>query len=234
MKPHTSWITQECLRVVGLPRFVYSLLPFIILSVARAHCGDQSAGDSRNGNAYCGARCVKYLLEWYGQDDVDLISLIREIQWPDLESGATMQSLDQNLRAKGVFTCPLRLKASARLRWPYPVLVHIKQITPDGVDRGHYVVWLPSSTNKDIHIWDGLKGIVVHPTREFRKVQTGFVLLTSPAAIVNADDAVETSWCWDRNLTLGVVALLVGVTLLSRRGHFLCVRCQQLVLRKKT
>jgi hypothetical protein len=118
---------------------------------------------------------------------VDLITLVREIQWPDLEAGTTMEAIDRALRARGVHTYAMKLLPEARLKWPFPVLAHLETEN----DKGHFVVWLPESSGNLAGVWCGLPGKKLEEEREWARHRSGAVLLTAPHAIENPDGAAE-------------------------------------------
>ena len=142
------------------------------------------------GDMVCGARCVKFLLQWYEKDDTGLIDLVREVQWPDFEAGATLESVDRALRARGICTCPISVSRTATLAWREPALVHL---SGDGSTPGHFVVQLPSSTGDVAHVWAGLEGLQTGPTGNFSARRSGAVLLTSREPILHAELAVIAS-----------------------------------------
>jgi ABC-type bacteriocin/lantibiotic exporter with double-glycine peptidase domain len=164
---------------------------------------------TRRSDMVCGSRCARYLLKYYGHD-IDLIALVREIQWPDFEAGATMEAIDSALRARGINTYAMRLSHEARLKWPFPVLLHLE---PEN-DRGHFVVWLPSSSADVVSMWCGLDGISEGLEREWAQRRSGAVLLTAPHQIDNPDAAVElVPWAgWTALLAFGG-SLCFGVLL---------------------
>ena len=112
------------------------------------------------GDLVCGPRCVQYLLRHYGQEE-ELTELVQEIQWPDLEAGASLAAIDEVLQGRGVFTRAVRLPAAGRLKWKHPAIIHLAQSQP--AEMGHYVVWLPSSTPHRADVWAGLAGVQSGP-----------------------------------------------------------------------
>lgn len=134
------------------------------------------------GDMFCGPRCVQYILKYYGKDE-DLIDLVRETQWPNLEQGASLQSLDIALRKRGVHTSALRLKSINTLRWPYPVLLHLKGQNGGG----HYIVWLPCSSADQATVWVGLDGQETGATRQLAQRCSGRILLTAPTSITRLE-----------------------------------------------
>ena len=137
-------------------------------------------------NIVCGPRCVQYLLKHYGQE-VDLIELVREMQWPELEAGTTMDTIEKALNSRGIHTLGMQLAPRARLKWPHPVLVHMKV---EGAKFGHFAVRLPSSSDT-VDLWCGLAGIQRVSEDELSKRCTGAVLLTAPKPITDVESAIE-------------------------------------------
>ncbi len=134
----------------------------------------------------CGPRCVQYILESNGQH-ADLIDLIREMQWPDLEHGVDLEAIDTALRDRGVHTFAMRLSPNARLKWPYPAIVHLAR---ERERLGHFVVWLPTSSH-DVDLWCGPRGVRRLSQGDFQAEFSGAVLLTAPEQIRDPELAVE-------------------------------------------
>lgn len=152
-------------------------------------------GDSQTNCApsdwICGPRSVRYLLSFYGHDE-DLYALVKEIQWPDVSQGASLDSLARSLRKRGVYTSGVLLSDKAGLTWDYPSLVHFRATGESGL--GHFAVWMPSSDCTQTRLWSGLAGYEVMPTLEFNRVRSGEVLLTSPHPIPDGYSCAVTNW----------------------------------------
>lgn len=137
----------------------------------------------------CGPRCLQYILNWYDKDE-DLIDLVREVQWPDLEAGATMASLDKAMQSRGIHTFPMRVGADARFCWHSPVLLHLLgEGGESGI--GHFVVWLPSSDATHANVWAGLAGVQSGSAEALAGRCSGYALLTSGREITDPSSAVE-------------------------------------------
>lgn len=152
----------------------------------RSNLPPQATAKAAWDDLVCGPRCAQYLLRYYGQE-VDLIDLVREIQWPDLENGASLEAVDNALKRRGIHTFGMQLAPHARLKWPYPALVLVKM---DGAKLGHFVVARPS-LSKTLDVWCGLRGIQRMSAGELAERSTGATLLTAPTRILNPDSAVE-------------------------------------------
>lgn len=159
----------------------------------------------------CGPRCVHYLLKYYEKGDDDLISLASETQWPKLEAGASMKALETALQKRGVHTFPISIKPDAYLTWEFPVLLHLKDATPSP---GHYVVWLPSSSQDEAILWCGLKGIEHRNEREVAALRSGAIMLTAPTPITNPDSATRSYRVDQRNSRLLLVCITSVAVLL--------------------
>ena len=167
----------------------------------------------------CGPRCVQYLLHYYGQD-TDLIELVARFRWPDLERGASLDNIDRALRQRGVYTYAMQLTPQARLKWSYPVLVHLKV---DGTTTGHYAVRLPSSSG-EADVWYGLPGIRRLSDSLLAERWTGAVLLTAPEPITSPALAVERAGTSARDWLscvggLVCFVLIVGVARKHSQRH---------------
>jgi hypothetical protein len=169
--------------------------------------GTRRPESSSGGDAVCGPRCVQFLLKWYQDEKADLVDLVREIQWPDLESGCTLDAIDRALRKRGIHTFAMRIQPEARLQWPHPAVVHLKsQKAADTPPRvGHYVVWLPGSSRVKASVWQGLSGVKTYRNRLLEERRSGAVLLTSPIAIDDPEAALAK-----RSLFPAVVLALVA------------------------
>lgn len=142
----------------------------------------------------CGPRCVRFLLEYYGKGkDTELVELIRETQWPDLERGASLAALSKSLEGRGIYTHALRLPAEAGLRWPFPVILHLQGVTPGDSAGGHYVVWLPESSPSRTLVISGLDQLHEGPFSRLSQRMSGYVLLTSNRPIQNPQSAILRS-----------------------------------------
>jgi ABC-type bacteriocin/lantibiotic exporter with double-glycine peptidase domain len=161
----------------------------------------------------CGPRCVQYVLDWHKVPSPDLVELVREMQWPELQDGSALAGIQTALRERGLHARAVRLPPAARLTWNQPVIVHQ---TTDGI--GHFVVWLPQPAGDKTVIWDGLHGERAIEWKELVRETSDVVLLTSNAAIPeNAEYAVSSGrpYLWT---SVGVVlALYVGRRLLRGR-----------------
>jgi ABC-type bacteriocin/lantibiotic exporter with double-glycine peptidase domain len=155
----------------------------------------------------CGPRCVQQVLRHFGQE-ADLIELTRETQWPDIDAGATMESLDQALRRRGIHTRAVRVPEGATFLWPFPAIVHTR---PRSGSLGHYVVWLPSSTANRVDFWAGPHGVGYAPAEQFWQRSSRAALLTGPEAITRPQDALTPTGSIDGPMVLlatGIVPLI--------------------------
>ena len=139
-----------------------------------AWVGAEDRPSTRAGaDLVCGPRCVGFLLRHYGKPEESLYDLTREIQWPDLESGASLDSLKQALLKRGIYAEAVAASPDRDLRWPHPVLLHLTGETAGG----HYVVWLPGGPPETSTVWLGLEGIRTGPTAKLARHRSGTVLL---------------------------------------------------------
>ncbi len=142
------------------------------------------------------------------------VDLVREVQWPELESGTSMGLLAEALNERGIHTFGLQLSRRTRLKWRYPVLVHVDG---EGGGIGHFVVRLPSSSDTVI-LWCGVPGVQRLSDGEFAERSTGAVLLTGPGAIRgrDVDSAIKPVispghvWCIVLSVLVCIV-LIAGV-----------------------
>lgn len=187
----------------------------LISSVASA---DDSSNEPRGRSLdqYCGPYCVQYLLKSHLDLHVDIVDLIKETQWPSLEAGADLQHLQECLNSHGVSTSALLVDHADDLKWPSPVLVHLKQaVDSAGSSDQHFVVWLPSSTGQQIEIWDGSNGLRTMTPSAFRSLRSGYVLLTSKHAITNSQSSVIRT-----SPLISLSAVLTAVLVVGCVAHF--------------
>ncbi len=131
----------------------------------------------------CGPRCVKFILRSYGQE-VDLIELVKEIQWPDLEAGASLDRIERSLNVRGIYTKAVRFAPDRRLTWPHPAVLFTDEGNPPS---GHYVVTSPEAeSGSDDLIWAGVEGWRRGRWNEITRGFAGVALLTSPEPIPEA------------------------------------------------
>ncbi len=153
----------------------------------------------------CGPRCVQFLIQYYFKKNLDLTDLVREIQWPDIERGARLDTISESLQKRGLFTCPMRIGSEMRIDWPYPVLVHLGKNLDEN---GHFVVWLPTSSSGKDEIWFGVDGVRQEIPYDLARKRSGFILLTAPKPILNPKAAI-----YERNGTRSVaLAVFFGVS----------------------
>ena len=151
---------------------------------------NMSPEDLRNPNGLvCGPRVVQYILKHNGQD-VELIELIREMQWPKMTQGSSFVEIEDALQQRGIHTAAIQfpLKNTA-LVWTEPVIVHFQPETDESL--GHFVVWLPKSTRNTSFFWDGLNGVQTLERKQFIKKMSGAVILTSPDDINDPQKAIQ-------------------------------------------
>lgn len=139
-----------------------------------------------NVDRFCGPRCAQFVLRAFGQE-VDLLTLVDEIQDRDWGNGSSMQDIASCLNRRGIHTVAIRIDDSADIIWPHPVLVHLS-----GTSNmlGHFVVQMPSTAIDRCAVWLGLSGVHVITHRQLANQRSGIVLLTAPTAI--GSDAVAS------------------------------------------
>lgn len=163
----------------------------------------------------CGPRCVQFVLQHYGID-AELQDLVREMQWPELEKGATLDSMSQALERRGVHTCVLKVDPSTRLAWRDPVIVHL-QGAKEAL--GHYLVLLPGAASGEVDEYVEFTNVNHYPADAIRERMSGVVMLTSSKPIDDWRSAMPEG---RMSLSLTRLVLLVssslGILLLIRFG----------------
>lgn len=176
----------------------------------------QEFDERKLGDVVCGPRCVEFVLRHYNRCDDELIDLIREMQWPDFEAGSTLSGIQSALEKRNVSTHAMQIPAGARLRWDHPVILHL-----NGQENtlGHFVVWLPSSTIRQVQVWTGLPGVqTASASQLFSAPQS--VLLTAPQPIEQPRVALvnfDTDRFWTVFTTLVCTAFVVTISTYAAR-----------------
>ena len=67
---------------------VFRCTPALLLMVTvidpSSQASDEKARSIKMSNVVCGPRCAKFILEYYERaEGIELVHLIREVQWPD-------------------------------------------------------------------------------------------------------------------------------------------------------
>jgi hypothetical protein len=188
---------------------------YAFLHDSRSDTAAVSEASESRGDMVCGPRCAQFLLKHYGKD-TDLIELVKEIQWPEFEAGASLQAIDSALQKRGVYTQAIKMDPEATLCWPHPVLLHLN----GSGTMGHYIVWLPESSEEAVCAWVGLEGVRRGPNEKLARQLSGVVLLTSPVPITSsAEEAVREPMLLRRivswNTGLVVALSVAGALFLS-------------------
>ena len=196
-------------------------LPVLVSTFLQCRADAQQPHQQPNpfrGNIFCGPRSVQRVLEFYGKE-ADLMELIREIQWPATEQGASMAALAKALNSRGIYTAAVDVDPSCEIVWDFPVIVHLARN-----DYEHFVVWLPpKSAGSAPRIWDGppSRALVLG---EFNSLRTGPLLVTSdrpiPDTVVVARERTADVKSLGRTvllIVLGCVSFFTGFTITGAR-----------------
>jgi hypothetical protein len=120
---------------------------------------------------------VQRILQYFGQDE-DLLSLIRELQWPAIESGTSLKALREALERRGIHSVAVSIDRDHEIDWPKPAIVHLSNC-----GYNHYVVWLPPQPPKlGARLWNGGSS-TQFAAANFNSMRSGPVILTSDAPI---------------------------------------------------
>jgi hypothetical protein len=169
--------------------FIFATVFVFAIEEVKKEVEYQEEDNKGFGDVICGPKCVNFLLEYYGKEQEDIIRLVREIQYPELQEGATLSKIIESLEKREIYTFAMKIKPSARLVWKYPVIVHLSPRSSEQI--GHYVVWLPNSYDNNLWIWNGDEGIQNFQERIWSEERSGVILLTSPEPIKKPDKAVK-------------------------------------------
>lgn len=180
---------------------LFSLITF--LHCAQVECRAETADKA------CGPRAAWYILKFHSRD-VELIDAIREIQWPDLESGTSIEKIKNYLSSHDLHCETVALTPPSLPISPYPSIIYQK---PVNGGLGHFLVLAPWKAGEVATVWDGPGGYREIPARELVPTLSGIALVASPdskvPAISNGNanrGALAPVWRWTP-WALGVCSL---------------------------
>lgn len=211
---------------------ILCLLGCTVPSLCIAAEENTAAPEPGAGDLTCGPRCVRFLLRHYKLGEPEVIDLVREMQWPEIEKGSSLASVARALQKRGIHTEALQIHRDSVLVWPHPVIVHTEPNKKENAEGeagyenveeagiGHYSVWMPSSSPSEAHVWNfysiGFLGKV--STKELSRQMSGIVLLTSPTPITSVKHAVRAGGILPRlRLVLAMLgAIAIAVVILKK------------------
>ncbi len=158
----------------------------------------EPAQTTRAVDTLCGPRCVKFILEYMGNEVPSLHSLIREIQGGDPMQPANIKSLQDALRKRGLNWSAVKCDREGLMHLDVPVIVH----TPEG--NGHFLVLL-RTRGEVVELWDGASGTSVEKSDVFRERLTGYALIPS--------DVLDSYQCNSARTFLGIPTCLLALLL---------------------
>ncbi len=159
-------------------------------SVSSRVTGDK---EGRTSDLTCGPRCVQFVLGQYGVSE-DLMPLIREIQWAELERGASLGQLRDALECRGIHTAMIRISPSSAIMADTPIILHGE--TNRG--SGHFVV--QQVLDGESVIWDGLRGFRKGWPDEVRS--SGIALVTSRSPLTDTSWTVTDKFLWQKRVLI--------------------------------
>ncbi len=201
-----DWLMFACLFVLG---------------AISSHCETASGVDKHHASrdVFCGARCAQHILAHYGRSE-DLVALVRELQWPQLEETVSLQQLTELLEQRGVYTHACRIGKGMDLVGNEPAIVHLD--STDGGE-GHFIVWISTSADQAA-ITDGLHAPRLVSTLDLARSRSGYVLLTSNSPISDPRSRLLLQRRWSfkyasesSGVALGVVVFCCGYHVYRRR-----------------
>ncbi|XZE18156.1 cysteine peptidase family C39 domain-containing protein [Pirellulaceae bacterium SH449] len=167
---------------------------------------DEPGGPIPYADFICGPRCVREVLTHFDIPS-DVIDLAREMQWPKLEAGASLERIKETLESRGLFTHALNLKPNQSIEWPYPVIFHLNV---GGAKIGHFQVLCPRDDGW-LEVKDGLRGSSRMSHYDWAGYRSGAVLLVSSKPIEEPDTAIKTL---PNRMSIMGVAITLGGTLM--------------------
>lgn len=199
-----------------------AMMLFLATAIGCAYSPARALADEPvplGGNVYCGPQCVKRVLRYF-DINVDLPDLVREIQWPDVYSGSSMDALRSALESRGLLTRAVTIPKTVDIDWTHPVIVHLRRKNEE-----HFVVWLPEGVDSTSPVvWDSSLGLLGSGDAlpAFNALRTGPVLLTSDRAIADAPQMVRRAdWIFlggDLCIVTAIGLVIAYVVHLKRRA----------------
>ena len=178
LRNHDKWLTLFILMtLIGINACV---LKFNWLSIQEPSQAITDGTAQNVGDIICGPRCLKFLLEYYQKDKkVELIDLVKEVQWPAIESGASLKALKQSLESRGIYTRIVKASFDSEFQKNFPVIVHLSR---QG-ELGHYIIQLPQSVEGRQVFWVGLDGFKLGHLRRITDWKVDYFIETSNVPI---------------------------------------------------
>ncbi|GIW97430.1 MAG: hypothetical protein KatS3mg111_0763 [Pirellulaceae bacterium] len=156
----------------------------------------------------CGPRCVEFLLKHFGHS-ADLIELIKELQWPDLEAGTNLETIKNCIISRGLYAYPVRFDSHDVPYLEAPIILHLGR--NESSDGGHFCVLMPNSTKGHlVAIWDGAAGYRVLEKQALLESLTGVGLAVSSTPLDEKALEVRASRRSPIVFLFGIVALAGG------------------------
>jgi hypothetical protein len=157
-------------------RILCVLVGIILADIFAYHTALGQTDDKFTPDLVCGPRCVRYLLKHYNGEAPELITLVRQIQWPKMSDGSSFADLQKSLESYGITTKPVQIPGLRLPITPHPCICHFR---PQNSPVGHFVVLLPGTTRTTCLIWDN--GVITEcPSWELIEQSSGVYLMTAP------------------------------------------------------
>jgi hypothetical protein len=177
-------------------------------------------------DAFCGSRCVWFVMGRFGLRTRDLVDLVAEIQGKDARA-ATLADITGFLENTGIHTRVIRFDGRARIKWGAPVILHLHTSERATQELGHYVVLLPESDLWQAVVWNGLMGVEKGSWESLATRMSGHAILTSDHAVSEAEASAAVIRRW------GVLDIAVG-GLFVLTVALACARWRELSKRRQT
>jgi ABC-type bacteriocin/lantibiotic exporter with double-glycine peptidase domain len=199
------------------------MLGIVLAGIGRAQdaptiSDEPASSDGFTRDAVCGPRCVQYLLRHYNGEAPELITLVRQIQWPKISAGSSLADLQRALESYGVRAKPLQVVDGSVPVLAHPCICHYRA---QGESMGHFVVLLPGTTRTTAIFWDSGRTWEC-PSWELTERCSGSVLLTAPHSSEQPDAAVH--WTTDSLLERAAYYGLGGLASVACAWLALAVR----------
>lgn len=183
------------------PLILFAVLAAAVVSAEDGSRKDESRNKGDNSpDLACGPRCVQFVLEYYGIS-AELIPLMRETQWFQLERGASLGRLRDALESRGIHTAMIQVDPAVEIAAAVPIIRHIQNSRGDG----HFVIQL--NRDREKVIWDGLNGYREGLPDGFRS--TGIALIASRDPLTDSSWHVVDGWLWHKRV-LGLSCLVLS------------------------
>ncbi len=192
------------------------LVRFVLVSLVTVVAeGADTDPAANNPDSLCGPRCVVFALDRIGVR-ADLVDLVKELQWPQVEDGTTMLQLRNAIRNRGVSVTPVKLRPGQAVKLTGIAIVHFERGKQDEqVPLGHYACCMPTSDPSTWEIFNPPNVRRLVNREEFCATCSSVMLLIQPSGIALSDAGQISVSAWSGRFLMFLVTTLTVAMLAS-------------------